>query len=105
MPVVPFLNLRRNGFRELDSAPFHDYVNVVIRSSEEAVTHVPPYHESPYAKFLGGGRDDTEDRPVKITLCYCSTHIISAWFPNPGKISSECMIHRPARSRKSSTRW
>ncbi len=48
MPMIPFFNLRRYGFSKLDPASLHDYVYVVIRSAKEAISHITPYHESPY---------------------------------------------------------
>lgn len=46
-----------------NSASLHDYVNVIARSSEEAITHVSTYHKGSYAKFspLSSTRSRTPD--------------------------------------------
>ena len=52
MPAFLFLDLRGHCLGQLDPAPLHHDVDVIVRSAKEAVTHIASDHESPHAKFL-----------------------------------------------------
>ena len=58
-------------FRQLDSAAFHDYVNVFALSAEKAVPYITSYYESPDAFALCSFRYDLKNPVVKKTLCNC----------------------------------
>ena len=50
---------------EVDSAAFHDYIDVAAGPAEKAVPHIAAYHIGPDAKFGSGGADYPEYGPVK----------------------------------------
>lgn len=66
------LDAFRHRCRKGDAASLHDYVNVIARSSEKAITYVSAYHKGSYAKFSRCLRHDPEHRMFEKS--FCSSH-------------------------------
>ena len=67
-------NFGRHSLCQIDSASLHHNIYVVILPSQETITHIASYHESPHPGLFRDPGDYPEDRAVKESFCYRRTH-------------------------------
>ena len=65
----------RHRFCQVDSAPLHHDVDIVVLAAQEAVSHITADHESAHTQAGGHVAHEAEDRGIQESLCNGYRHI------------------------------
>ena len=68
---------RGHGFRQVDAAPLHHDVDIIVLAAQEAVSHITADHESAHTQAGGHVAHEAEDRGIQESLCNGYRHISS----------------------------